>query len=270
MRKILLLLCTILLSCLQTVVAQNKQVSGTVTSVDGEPLIGVTVVVKELGTGTSTDIDGHYSIEAPAQGTLKFSFVGMRTVETPINNRSTIDVTMEEEAVLADEVIVTGYAATRKAAFTGSAQVVDSKLISRQTDANFMKALEGSVAGLQMFNVNGQPGGFASVNVRGVGSVNSGVEPLYVIDGMPMYSDKLSALSDEDNGDMAVSPLANINPADIESVTVLKDATATAIYGARAANGVIVITTKRGAQGKPHVNFLAKKGIARIANLDWN
>lgn len=145
MRKILLLLCTILLSCLQTVVAQNKQVSGTVTSVDGEPLIGVTVVVKELGTGTSTDIDGHYSIEAPAQGTLKFSFVGMRTVETPINNRSTIDVTMEEEAVLADEVIVTGYAATRKAAFTGSAQVVDSKLISRQTDANFMKALEGSV-----------------------------------------------------------------------------------------------------------------------------
>lgn len=183
----------------------------------------------------------------------------MRTVETPINNRSTIDVTMEEEAVLADEVIVTGYAATRKAAFTGSAQVVDSKLISRQTDANFMKALEGSVAGLQMFNVNGQPGGFASVNVRGVGSVNSGVEPLYVIDGMPMYSDKLTALSGEDNGDMAVSPLANINPADIESVTVLKDATATAIYGARAANGVIVITTKRGAQGKPHVNFLAKK-----------
>lgn len=270
MRKILLLLCTILLGCLQTAFAQNKQVSGTVTSVDGEPLIGVTVIVKELGTGTSTDIDGHYSIEAPAQGTLKFSFVGMKTVEAAISNRTTIDVTMEDEAVLADEVVVTGYAATRKAAFTGSAQVIDSKAVTKQTDANFMKALQGSVAGLQMFNVNGQPGAFASVNVRGVGSVNSGLEPLYVIDGMPMFSDKISALNDEDNGDMAVSPLANINPADIESVTVLKDATATAIYGARAANGVIVITTKRGAQGKPHVNFLAKKGIARIANLDWN
>ena len=102
MRKILLLLCTILLGCLQTAFAQNKQVSGTVTSVDGEPLIGVTVIVKELGTGTSTDIDGHYSIEAPAQGTLKFSFVGMKTVEAAISNRTTIDVTMEDEAVLAD------------------------------------------------------------------------------------------------------------------------------------------------------------------------
>lgn len=180
MRKILLLLCTILLGCLQTAFAQNKQVSGTVTSVDGEPLIGVTVIVKELGTGTSTDIDGHYSIEAPAQGTLKFSFVGMKTVEAAISNRTTIDVTMEDEAVLADEVVVTGYAATRKAAFTGSAQVIDSKAVTKQTDANFMKALQGSVAGLQMFNVNGQPGAFASVNVRGVGSVNSGLEPLYV------------------------------------------------------------------------------------------
>lgn len=155
MRKILLLLCTILLGCLQTAFAQNKQVSGTVTSVDGEPLIGVTVIVKELGTGTSTDIDGHYSIEAPAQGTLKFSFVGMKTVEAAISNRTTIDVTMEDEAVLADEVVVTGYAATRKAAFTGSAQVIDSKAVTKQTDANFMKALQGSVAGLQMFNVNG-------------------------------------------------------------------------------------------------------------------
>ena len=230
------------------------------------------MIIKGTGTGSSTDADGHYSIMAPAQGILSFSYIGMKTLEVPVNNRTTINVTLESDAAIMDEVVVTGYGVTRKAAFTGSAQVVDSKLVSSQTDANFMKTLQGSVAGLQMFNVNGQPGGFASVNIRGVGSINSGLEPLYVVDGMPIFSDKLTALSGTDNGDMAVSPLANINPADIESVTVLKDATATAIYGARAANGVIVITTKRGLKGggSPKVNFLAKKGFARIANLDWD
>ena len=270
MRKFLLLSCTILLCFLQTVVAQNKQVSGTVTTAEGEPIIGVNVVVQGVGTGTSTDVNGHYTLSAPAQGTLTFSYLGMKTLDIPVENRTTINITMETEAITADEVVVTGYGVTRKAAFTGSAQVVDDKIITSQTDANFMKTLQGHVAGLQMFNVNGQPGGFASVNIRGVGSVNSGLEPLYVVDGMPIFSDKLSALYGDDNGDMAVSPLANINPSDIESVTVLKDATATAIYGARAANGVIVITTKRGQQGRPRVNFVAKKGFARIANLDWD
>jgi len=270
MRKFLLVSCIILVGCLQTVLAQNRKVSGRVTSTEGEPLIGVTVIVPSTGAGTSTDVNGHYALEAPAQGTLNFSYIGMKSIEIPVENRSSINVTMESDAISVDEIVVTGYGVTRKAAFTGAAQVIDSEIVSSQTDANFMKTLQGSVAGLQMFNVNGQPGGFASVNIRGVGSVNSGVEPLYVVDGMPIYSDKLTALSGSDNGDMAVSPLANINPSDIESVTVLKDATATAIYGARAANGVIVITTKRGQQGKPKVNFLAKKGFARIADLDWN
>ena len=133
-----------------------------------------------------------------------------------------------------------------------------------------MKSLQGSVAGLQMNNAGGQPGQFASVSIRGTGSVNSGTEPLYVIDGMPMFTDKLGQYSQSGSGQMAASPLANINPNDIESINVLKDATATSIYGARAANGVIVITTKKGKTGAPSVNFSAKAGFSKIANLDHN
>ena len=156
MRKFLLLSCALLVAGLQTVLAQNRQVAGTVTSPEGDPLIGVTVLVKGGTTGTSTDVNGHYTIDAPTQGTLTFSYIGMKSLEVPVQNRTSINVTLEPDAISVDEIVVTGYGVTRKAAFTGAAQVIDSDIVTSQTDANFMKTLQGSVAGLQMFNVNGQ------------------------------------------------------------------------------------------------------------------
>lgn len=162
-----------------------------------------------------------------------------------------LKVVMNSDTKHLDEVIVTGYGVTKKAAFTGAAQVVNSEALTKRTDANFMKSLEGSVAGLQVSSFTGQPGAFSSTTIRGKGSVNSGTEPLFVVDGIAIYTDKMGGYSDAGRGDMASSPLANMNPNDIENITVLKDATATAIYGARAANGVIVITTKRALLEKP-------------------
>ena len=180
--------------------------------------------------------------------TLQISYIGMQTQEVAI--KPNLRVVLKSDAQLIDEVVVTGYGVTKKAAFTGSAQTVDNKDLMKKTDANFMKSLEGSVAGLQVNSLTGQPGAYASTTIRGVGSMNSGTEPLYVIDGIAIYTDKMGAYNKAGTGDMAASPMANINPNDIESITVLKDATATAIYGARAANGVIVVTTKKGSLGK--------------------
>lgn len=269
MKKIVLSVFAILLLSV-SLSAQNQRISGTVTSDDGSPIVGVTVILKGTSNGTITNAEGKYSITAPKDGILLFSFVGMENLSLPIAGKTTVDATMKSNALSIDNVVVTGYGTTQKAAFTGSAQAMDGKDLVTKTDANFMKAVQGSVAGLQMFNVGGQPGAFASVNIRGVGSVSSGTEPLYVIDGMPMYSDSYSALNPKGNGASFISPLASISSEDIESLTVLKDATATAIYGARAANGVIVITTKRGAAGTPKVTFNAKKGFTRAANLDPN
>ena len=188
---------------------------------------------------------------------MQISYIGMQTQE----------VAIKPNAQLIDEVVVTGYGVTKKAAFTGSAQTVDNKDLMKKTDANFMKSLEGSVAGLQVNSLTGQPGAYASTTIRGVGAMNSGTEPLYVI---AIYTDKMGAYNKAGTGDMAASPMANINPNDIESITVLKDATATAIYGARAANGVIVVTTKKGSLGKARFNVNAKVGTSFVGKIDHN
>jgi TonB-linked SusC/RagA family outer membrane protein len=182
-------------------------------------------------------------------------------------------ISLKPNAEQLDEIVVTGYGITRKAAFTGAAQVIDHKVIQTQSDANFLKSLEGSVAGFQMMNASGQPGAYASTTIRGTNSLNSGTEPLYVIDGVPMYTGNLAGISI--NNSLAatttgVNPITNLNANDIESITVLKDATATSIYGARAANGVIVITTKKGKSGKARVNFSAKYGSTFLGQMDHN
>ncbi|MEG1905433.1 MAG: TonB-dependent receptor, partial [Bacteroidales bacterium] len=250
--------------------AQHHTVSGTIiSSEDGEPVIGASVIVKGTTIGTVTDFDGKFSLDLEQKNhTLIISYIGMAPQE--VKAQPNMKVTLHADTQNLDEVIVTGYGVTKKAAFTGSAQTVKGEELTKKSDGNFMKSLQGSVAGLQMNNAGGQPGQFASVSIRGTGSVNSGTEPLYVIDGMPMFTDKLGQYSGEGSGQMAASPLANINPNDIESINVLKDATATSIYGARAANGVIVITTKKGKTGAPSVNFSAKAGFSKIANLDPN
>jgi len=210
----------------------------------------------------------HIIVVFSSAKTLQISYIGMQTQEVAI--KPNLRVVLKSDAQLIDEVVVTGYGVTKKAAFTGSAQTVDNKDLMKKTDANFMKSLEGSVAGLQVNSLTGQPGAYASTTIRGVGSMNSGTEPLYVIDGIAIYTDKMGAYNKAGTGDMAASPMANINPNDIESITVLKDATATAIYGARAANGVIVVTTKKGSLGKARFNVNAKVGTSFVGKIDHN
>ena len=191
------------------------------------------------------------------------SYIGMKTQEVSI--RANMKVSMKPDTEVLDEVVVTGYGVQRKASFTGAAAVVGKDVLAKKTDANFVKALEGAVPGIQMNNSTSMPGIWGSIYVRGRGSLNSGTQPLYVIDGMPVDSD-----TDDDSltysTNNTIDPMSSLNPADIESITVLKDAAATAIYGSRAANGVIVVTTKKGAEGKFNINLDIKQGFVTTAN----
>ncbi len=264
------MLATTIACCATVAYAQEQRVSGTVfSSEDGMPIIGASVLVKGTTVGTVTDFDGKFSLDIEkGNHTLVISYIGMETKEVKAGNNLRVQLSSDTQAL--EEVVVTGYGVTKKAAFTGSAQTVNGEQLTNKTDGNFMKSLQGSVAGLQMNNAGGQPGQFASVSIRGVGSINSGTEPLYVIDGMPMFTDRIGMYSAEGSGQLSASPLANINPNDIESINVLKDATATAIYGARAANGVIVITKKKGQSGAATVNLSVKAGVSKVTNLDHN
>ena len=191
------------------------------------------------------------------------SYIGMKTQEVSI--RANMKVSMKPDTEVLDEVVVTGYGVQRKASFTGAAAVVGKDVLAKKTDANFVKALEGAVPGIQMNNSTSMPGIWGSIYVRGRGSLNSGTQPLYVIDGMPVDSDTDdNSLTYSTNN--TIDPMSSLNPADIESITVLKDAAATAIYGSRAANGVIVVTTKKGAEGKFNINLDIKQGFVTTAN----
>ncbi|WP_417121551.1 SusC/RagA family TonB-linked outer membrane protein [Phocaeicola plebeius] len=192
---------------------------------------------------------------------MVISFIGMQSQEVKI--KSNVKVVLKSDAEVLDEVVVTGYGVQRKASFTGAASIVGEEAIAKKNDANFVKVLEGSVPGVQMNNSTSMPGVWGSVYIRGRASLNSGTQPLYVIDGMPVNSDT-DAMSTSDNN--MVDPMSSINPADIESITVLKDAAATAIYGSRAANGVIVVTTKKGSEGKFNLNLDIKQGFVSMGN----
>lgn len=230
--------------------AQDKiAVSGNVTDKDGAPLIGVGVFVKGTTNGVVTDFDGNYSLTSvPVDAVLTFSTLGFNELEVQVNGQTEISVVMQEENVVLDDVIVVAYGTAKKESFTGSASVVKGDEIAKRPVGNLTKSFEGTVAGVQVTSGGGQPGEGASIMVRGVGSVNASSSPLYVVDGVPY--------------DGAVS---SINPADIETLTVLKDASAGALYGARGANGVVVITTKRGSQDRINVNYKGNFGIASRA-----
>lgn len=211
--------------------AQSRTVTGVVTGADdGAPLPGVNVVIKGTTEGTATDADGKYSLSVPSQESiLVFSFIGLKSQEVTVGNRSTVDVQMETDVSQLSEVVVVGYSTTTRQAFTGTAKVVDADNLFRKSVSNVSKALAGEVAGVQVINTSGQPGTEATIRIRGFGSVNGNRSPLFVVDGVPF-----------------TGSLNSINPADIESTTVLKDAAATAIYGSRGANGVILINTRTG------------------------
>ena len=264
MRNKLYLLLVLLVGIVQVGMAQEKTITGVVTDADdGSPLPGVSVVIKGTHLGTATDAMGKYSIRIDGKAVLVFTFIGMQTQEIPVNNRSVVNVNMRLASIGIDEVVVTGYGTTTKGSFTGSAAVLGADNISKKTDANPVKALEGAVSGVQLNTASGQPGAPSTIFIRGRNSYNSGTQPLYVIDGIPIESSTMGIRSREG---ASVSPLATLNSADIVSITVLKDATATSIYGARAANGVIVITTKQGVRGKLKVNLTAKFGLEMMPN----
>ena len=232
---------------------QEKRVTGTVTS-EGEPLPGVSVQVKGASSGTITDIDGNYSIEAPANGTIVFRFVGMRTVEQSVNNRNVINVTLESESKELDEVMVVAYVTAKKYSFTGAASTMKAGEIEKLQTSSVSRVLEGTVSGVQASAASGQPGTDAEIRIRGIGSINASSAPLYVVDGVPF--------------DGSVN---SINPDDISSMTVLKDAASAALYGSRGANGVIIITTKQGEQdSKATVKVKASLGGSNRAVRDYD
>lgn len=229
--------------------AQTRAVSGRVTSSeDGSPLPGVTVQVKGTNTGTQTDADGKFSLSAPENGTLVFRFVGLKTLEIAVGGRSSIDVKMETDEKVLSEVVVTGYGALEKREITGSIASVKGDVIQNLPMQSFDRALQGRAAGVLVQAANGVPGGAVSVRIRGVGSISAGNEPLYIVDGVVMNNSSTTNFSSS-------NPLAFLNPNDIESIEVLKDAAAASIYGAQAGNGVVLVTTKKGRAGKTEFNL---------------
>ena len=251
MRKLSLLACALLLG--GAAYAQNMTVKGKVTA-NGLEMPGVTVSVKGTAGGTITSLDGDFTIKADAGSVLVFSFIGYETVEVPVKGSGPINVELREKTTDLDEVVIAvPYGTAKKSTFTGSAGVVDKKIIANSQVASVSQALQGSVAGLQSFSASGQPGEDATILIRGVGSVNASTTPLYVVDGVP-YDGALSSISNQD----------------IASITVLKDAAAASLYGSRAANGVVMITTKQGSKkSAPSIEISAKYGFSDRAVKDY-
>ncbi len=247
--------------------AQKKSISGKVTDAgNGEPLPGVSVIIKGTTLGTVTDFDGNYHIQVDENaGFLTFSFIGMTSQEKKITS-NLINAALSPDSKEVDEVtvIATGYGKVEKAGFTGSASVVGEDAMKNAPVPSFQRALQGNAAGVQVSGTTGQPGGGSSIRIRGVGSVNASSEPLYVIDGVPVISQGFGQLSPSDDNSQTTNILSSINPDDIDNVTILKDASAVSIYGARAANGVILITTKMGQKGASKVNVSFDAGVSTL------
>lgn len=246
-KKVMLILSCLLLS-IGFITAQTTRVSGIVVDDAGEPVIGASVAVKGTTVGVMTDVDGKFSINVPSgRNTLVFTLVGMKTVEARVSQD--MRVVMEIDENLLDEIeIVVPYGTAKKTSYTGSAEVITNKTIERKSIATVSKALDGTIPGVRSTTGGGQPGSDASIILRGYGSLNASNNPLYVVDGVP-YGGSLSS----------------INPSDIESVSVLKDATASTMYGNRGANGVIMITTKKGRDSKASINLRATWGVSSRA-----
>ncbi|GAB4011480.1 TonB-dependent receptor [Spirosoma migulaei] len=241
--------------------AQNQAISGRVTSSDDNTgLPGVSVTIKGSTQGTLTDATGNYRLSAGSNATLVFSFIGFSTVEEVVSNRSVIDVQLKTDVRNLNEVVVTGYGQQIKRDLTGNIAKVRAADIQDQPVTTFDQALQGKAAGVQINSGSGKLGQGIQVRVRGQSSVSASNQPLYVVDGTPVTTDNLSFNSASTN------PLADINPQDIESVDILKDASAGAIYGARAANGVVLITTKRGKAGRTNITFGAQYGSSKPTN----
>lgn len=258
MRKVLLLLCTMFFGA--GVWAQNNiTVSGNIVSKDGTPVLA-SIMVKGSNHGATTNANGFYTIDnVPRNGTLVISAVGFKSVEEAVDGRTSINITMDYDAQALDEIIAVAYGTAKKGSFTGSADVLNAKDIENTPVTTFQNAIIGKAAGVQVTNGSGQAGSVTSIRIRGIGSMNASNEPLYVVDGVPVSSGTSGQLSDYLYSTNNV--MNTLNPNDIESITILKDAAASSLYGSRAANGVIVITTKKGKIGKPKINLSSTIGM---------
>ncbi|WP_373514466.1 SusC/RagA family TonB-linked outer membrane protein [Persicitalea sp.] len=245
MRRISLLL--LLLGTLLTnlsAFAQDMTVTGTVTDETGSTLPGVSVVVKGTTRGTTTGADGRYSMAASRNNVLSFSFVGFLAKEVTVGNQSTINISLAPDVANLEEVVVLAFGSAKKANFTGSAGIIDAENLKVRPITNITSAIAGTTAGVIATAGSGQPGTAPDIRIRGFGSINSGNDPLYVVDGIPY-----------------TASIANLNPDDIEKITILKDAASTALYGSRAANGVVMVTTKKGTLGANNINVKYTKGV---------
>ena len=250
LKKMWTMLCVTLISSL-SFAQTTKMVTGTITdAVSGESLIGVNIMIEGSATGTTTDLDGKYSLNVPENAVLVVSYIGYETIKESVKGRTVIDVKLGAKSEVMDEVVVVGYTTMKKADVLGAVSKVGTKELTAAPLASAEQALQGRIAGVQVSAATGAPGADISVRVRGVGSIYSDNAPLYIVDGIP-----------------SSEGLNNISPNDIETVTVLKDASSAAIYGSRATNGVILITTKQGKSGKARISYNGTVGVQNAVNL---
>ncbi|MDR0657385.1 MAG: TonB-dependent receptor [Mediterranea sp.] len=241
------------------VYSQNITVKGVIEDASGEPVIGANILQKGTTNGIISDINGNFRLNVPRNATLVVSFLGYQSQEIPLNGRNSLTIVLKEDTKMLDEVVITndGYSTMRRSDLTGSVVSVGAASIEKSVPTTIDQALQGKVSGLIMMQNSGVPGGGSSIQIRGVNSINSSNEPIYVVDGMIISGS---------TGSNQTNAIAGINPADIESMEVLKDASATAIYGSQAANGVIIITMKKGKEGQPKVNFNTYYGHQELPN----
>lgn len=266
-RYLVLLIC--FLGYISTVSAQSHKISGVVVDEGKSPIIGATIQVKGANNGTITDIDGNFSLEVKnPKAQLQISYIGFTTITVPVQLKGKMTITMQEASRNLDEVVVIGYGTVRKSDLSGSVSAVSMKNeaeIMPITSAD--QFLQGRIAGVSIAANSGAPGAGMNIQIRGVSTLSGNTDPLYVVDGFPIEAATASVNggTSELSQQPAMNPLASINPNDIESIQVLKDASATAIYGSRATNGVILITTKQGKEGKVNVNYNARVDISNIS-----
>ncbi|MFA6086560.1 SusC/RagA family TonB-linked outer membrane protein [Mucilaginibacter sp.] len=250
--------------------AQSVRVSGTVTDEAGLPVIGATVKVKGQTTSAATNLTGIYTIEAPANGVLQISYLGYISQDVEVNNRATVNVKLQVSSKGLDEVVVVGYGTVRKSDLTGAVTSIKAADLTKGTNVNVQQALIGRASGVQVYQKSGEPGSAMSVQVRGITSITGNNDPLYVIDGLPV-NDQVAVGSTAPGGTTSNpnnrSAMNSLNPSDIESMEILKDASATAIYGSRGANGVVLITTKKGKNGKMKVDYNVSAGTQKASRV---
>lgn len=263
----------LMILCVQNIMAQKRTVSGIVTDSKNEPLIGVNVTIKNASTtGTITDIDGKYSLEIPSgNSVLVFSYIGYSTQEVKVSNRSVVDIVLKDDMQALEEVVVVGYGTMKKSDLTGSVSSITSDNFKLGTDLTPQQLMQGAFSGVNISQNSGKPGGSNTIRVRGGTSITASNDPLYVIDGVPISTSagvnqsNIGSSTTDFFDQEPINPLSNINPNDIESINILKDASATAIYGSRGANGVIMITTKKGKAGMRQLDYSFNLGVSTVA-----